>query len=82
MIRLHRLNGHEFVVNADLIESVEGHPDTVIQLASNNRFVVRESVTEVILRVVEYRKNISTEGSYLPEFLRGEKDVKGGRTCH
>jgi flagellar protein FlbD len=72
MIRLHRLNGQEVVVNAELIETIEGHPDTVISLATGNRFIVQESVSEVIGRVVEYRKSVYVGASYLPEFLRGE----------
>ena len=78
MIKLHRLNGQEVIVNAELIESVEGHPDTVISLATGNRFVIQESVTEVIQRVVEYRKSVYVGAAYLPEFLRGEKERK---TC-
>ena len=84
MIRLHRLNGAEVVVNAELVETVESHPDTVLVLATGNKFVVQESVSEVIQRVVEYRKSVYVGASYLPEFLRGEEDAKGGgkRTCH
>ena len=72
MIRLHRLNGQEVVINAELIESVEAHPDTVIGLATGNRLVIQESVLEVIQRVVEYRKTVYVGAAYLPEFLRGE----------
>ena len=79
MIRLHRLNGQEMIVNAELIECIEGHPDTVIVLASNNRFVVKESVTEVIQSVIEYRKTVYAGSVYLPEFLRGEKSKEGAR---
>jgi flagellar protein FlbD len=77
MIQLHRLNGAEVVVNAEIIESVEAHPDTVIQTATGNRFVVKESVSEVIKRVVEYRKTVYVNAPYVPEFLKGE----GGRLC-
>jgi len=76
MIRLHRLNGQELVVNAELIESVEAHPDTVIGLATGNRLVVQESVSEVVGRVVEYRKSVYVGASYLPEFLRNEKEAR------
>jgi flagellar protein FlbD len=79
MIRLHRLNGAEVVVNAELIESIEGHPDTVITLATSNRLVVQESVTEVVQRVVEYRKTVYVGASYLPGYLKPEQ---GERACH
>ena len=58
MIRLTRLNGKVFVVNAELIEILEETPDTVVTLNNGNRFVVSEGVDEVIERVVKYRKSI------------------------
>ena len=59
MIRLTRLNGKVFVVNAELIEIMEETPDTVVTLNNGNRFVVSESVDEVIDRIVKYRKKIN-----------------------
>ncbi len=59
MIKLTRLNGKVFVVNAELIELMEETPDTVVTLNNGNRFVVCESVDEVIDRIVEYRKKIN-----------------------
>ncbi len=56
MIKLTRLNGKEFVVNADLIETVEATPDTVITLVNEHRYIVKESVDEVIRRVIEYKR--------------------------
>jgi flagellar protein FlbD len=58
MIKLHKLNGSEIVVNAELIESVEATPDTVINLATGNRFLVSNGVQEVIDKVVEYKKKV------------------------
>lgn len=56
MIKVTRLNGTETVINADLIESVEATPDTVISLTTGHRYVVSESVEEVVARVLEYRQ--------------------------
>ncbi|MDQ7772130.1 MAG: flagellar FlbD family protein [Elusimicrobiales bacterium] len=61
MIRLQKLNGTEVVVNAELIESVEAAPDTVINLATGNRFLVKDSVDEVVAKVIEYRKKVYAE---------------------
>jgi flagellar protein FlbD len=58
MIRLTRLNGVEVVVNADLIEFVETTPDTLVTLFTGKKIPVRETVDEVILRVVSYRRAI------------------------
>jgi len=62
MITVRRLNGAEVTINAQLIEHVEAAPDTVIVLATGNRFVVRESVEEVVAKVVAYQRKIHEGG--------------------
>jgi flagellar protein FlbD len=44
------------VLNADLIETIEATPDTVISLVTGKKYVVREKVEEVIDRIVEFRR--------------------------
>lgn len=56
MIALTRLNGSVFVLNADLIETIEATPDTVISLVTGKKYVVQEKVEEVIDRIVEFRR--------------------------
>ena len=58
MIRLTRLNGEHFVLNAELIQRVEGHPDTVITLLDDTKYVVTETVDQVVREVREYRASI------------------------
>ncbi|MBO9533301.1 MAG: flagellar FlbD family protein [Solirubrobacteraceae bacterium] len=60
MITLHRLGreSSEVVLNADLICTVEAHPDTVLTLVTGARIVVEESPTEVIAAVLEWRAEI------------------------
>ena len=58
MIKVSRLNGKEFVINAEMIQFLEETPDTVITLVNHEKIVVRESVDDVIRRVVEYSRSI------------------------
>ncbi|HZR11963.1 MAG TPA: flagellar FlbD family protein [Acidimicrobiia bacterium] len=58
MITLTRLNGPPFALNCDLIERVEGTPDTVITLVDGTKYVVEEGVAEVVARVRDYRASI------------------------
>ena len=58
MIVLHRLNGSELVINARNIETVEGNPDTAIMLTTERRYIVKESVDDVIEKVIEYNQKI------------------------
>jgi len=62
MITLHKLNGTELVVNAELIETLEPGPQTVVHLATGNKVVVREKADEVVSKVVEYRKAVNSAG--------------------
>lgn len=61
MISLHKLNGAVVTINAELIETIEATPDTVISLTSGNRYVVKEPVDDVVARVVEYRRKVAAE---------------------
>jgi flagellar protein FlbD len=56
MIKLTRLDGEQFVLNADLIRYVERRPDTFITLTSGERLVVAESMDEVVERAVRYQQ--------------------------
>jgi flagellar protein FlbD len=58
MIHLTRLNRLPLVLNADLIESIEATPDTVISLTTGQKLVVREDAEEVVARVVAFRRAI------------------------
>ena len=63
MIKVTRLNGKEFVVNAEQIEFAEETPDTVISLISGKKIVVYENVDQVIERVIEYKKRTNGIGN-------------------
>jgi flagellar protein FlbD len=69
VIRVTRLNGERFALNPDLIERVEGHPDTVAFLVDGTKYVVKETVDEVLQEIREYRAGILAT-SY--EMDRGE----------
>lgn len=58
MIELHRLNGEAFWVNHTLIELMERTPDTVIRLTTDNRYIVKEKVEEVIEKIIEFNARI------------------------
>ena len=58
MIVVSRLNGDRFGINAEHIERVEETPDTVLTLLDGKKYIVRESLSEVLDLVVEYRSRI------------------------
>ena len=57
MIKLTRLDGEAFILNADLIKYVEQRPDTFITLTLGDRIVVKESPDEVMQLTVDYQRS-------------------------
>ncbi|PQZ96035.1 hypothetical protein CQ018_01755 [Arthrobacter sp. MYb227] len=55
MIVVTRLNKSRFSINPDLIERIQENPDTVIVMVNGAKYVVTESMEEVIGLVVHYR---------------------------
>ncbi len=58
MIYVTRLDHNPMVVNAELIVTVESTPDTLVTLTTGHQFLVRESVGDVVSRVVDYRRQL------------------------
>lgn len=57
MIKLTRLDGKPFVLNADLIRYVEERPDTFVTLTSGERILVSESMDQVVELAVRYQQS-------------------------
>lgn len=60
MITLTRLNGQAFALNSDLIERVDEVPNTVITMVDGAKYLVAESLPEVIDAVRMFRASIVT----------------------
>jgi len=56
MIKVHRLNGELFMLNSDMIETVDANPDTVVRLINGHRYVIKEKFDDVKEAVVEFRR--------------------------
>lgn len=56
MIKLTRIDGEPFVLNAELIRYVEKRPDTFITLTTGERIIVGESMDEVVDRAIRYQQ--------------------------
>ncbi|MEX2170851.1 MAG: flagellar FlbD family protein [Pirellulales bacterium] len=56
MIKLTRLDGEPFLLNAELIKYVESRPDTYVTLTTGDRLVVTEPSDEVLRRTLQYQQ--------------------------
>ncbi len=69
MIKLTRLDGQAFILNADLIRYVEQKPDTFVTLVSGDRVVVSESMDHVVDLAIDYQQR----KAMLPSFRHTNK---------
>jgi flagellar protein FlbD len=58
MVKLTRLNNNTIAINPDHIGWVEALPDTTLFLIGGEKMVVRETLDELVERVVEYRRAV------------------------
>lgn len=58
MVDLTKINGKSITLNADLIESIEETPDTVVTLVGGKKFLVKECRQEVKNLVILYKREI------------------------
>ena len=73
MIELTKMNGVRFTLNADLIETVEEVPDTVITMTTGKKIFVKESRQNVKNLVKYYKREIY--GGFL---LKADDEANGG----
>jgi flagellar protein FlbD len=61
VILVTRFNGTQFYVNAELIQTVESTPDTVISFVDGIKIVVHETAEEVVQRVIAYKRQVYSD---------------------
>jgi flagellar protein FlbD len=67
MIEVKKLSDQIIILNSDLIETIEATPDTMISLTTGRKIVVKDSVDEVLKKVIEYRRSIHEGIGIKPE---------------
>ncbi|MCP4593129.1 MAG: flagellar FlbD family protein [bacterium] len=58
MITLTRLNNKAFILNAELIKTIEETPDTLVTLTSGDRIMVRETPREVVDKAIDFARQV------------------------
>jgi flagellar protein FlbD len=77
MIEATKLGGGRVYVNADHIEAIESQPETVLVLQNGKHIIVRESVEEIVARVVEYQRLVRSGPSSARTDLRNTAREQG-----
>ncbi|OQX86249.1 MAG: endoflagellar protein [Candidatus Latescibacteria bacterium 4484_7] len=71
MIKVTRLDDRKIVINADLIESIEQTPDTLISFTTGRKLMVREDLEDVLQMVIDYRSKVH---AYAIPVVRKERE--------
>ena len=58
VIIVNRLSGQELAVNPDLLGRMESTPDTILVLLDGTRYIVRQTMAEVIDLICDYRARV------------------------
>ncbi len=63
MISLTKLDNARILVNLETIKYIETMPDTVVRFVNGDSVIVRESLEEVELRVIKFKKQVLDTGA-------------------
>jgi len=70
MIVVTRLNDSQFAINPDLIERIHQSPDTTIVMVEGGKYIVTESMQEVIEMIAAYRARVVAMATQIPAPLQ------------
>jgi flagellar protein FlbD len=62
LIKLTGLNHKEFILNADHIEKLEEVPESLITLTNGKKYLVEDTVDEILSKIYIYKRKIFTFG--------------------
>lgn len=58
MIEVTGLKGKKIVINAEMIETIEETPDTVVTLINGKKYIVSETASQITELAIEYKRKI------------------------
>jgi len=67
MVTLTKLNGTSIVVNAEMIETLESTPDTILTLTNGKKVLVKEEMDDVVKKVIDYKRRTLKDMIYFRE---------------
>jgi flagellar protein FlbD len=78
MIALRRINGSEFILNAEFIETIESTPDTMITLTSGKKIIVLNQVEDIVRKTIKYKQlsNQTLQVVQRPDRVKAEQVSK------
>jgi flagellar protein FlbD len=65
VIKVSRLNGKPFIINALYIETIESFPDTTITLTNGHKYIVKEKEQHVLELIQKFYLSVHLLGRQL-----------------
>jgi flagellar protein FlbD len=69
MIEVTRLDGSHLYINAELIETIESTPDTVLSLTNHHKIIVREPAPALVEAIIAYKRQVYRGAAVLREIV-------------
>ncbi len=80
MILVTRLNGPVFALNPDLIERADATPDTVVTLVDGSKYLIKESLHELMARVRDFRSSVIVTAHDMESVVPAPRAASGPAT--
>jgi flagellar protein FlbD len=58
MIRVHRMNGEELMLNEHHIEIMEEKPNTVVTLTNDRKYILKETIEEILGLIRDFNRSM------------------------
>lgn len=82
VILLTRLGGPVFALNPDLVERADCTPDTVITLVDGKKYVVAESLPEVITLIRQFRATVVADAQHITSHASDDSAIHSRPGVH
>lgn len=73
MIELTKLNEKKLFINSDLMEFIESSPDTIITLTTGKKIIVKESASDVVSKIIDFKNRVFYDPSRIVKKQDEEK---------
>ena len=70
MLSLNKFNGESFLINPDLIKTIEGGGDTIVTLVTGEKVLVSETPEEIKLMFMDYKKYTAPSLAHIEDLAK------------
>lgn len=72
MVKVQKLNGTDLIINAELIETIESTPDTIVTLQTGKKLILKTKADDLVENIIEYKKMIQGKIEVIEKRIKEE----------